>query len=222
MDWMQWIVIGWFSWTFMVPFVVWNVLLIWFLEDESPGFALTSTVAFLVLLQLCSDFSLPDWISLNTASFIKYGLAYILIGVVYSIVKYIFYLTESRRNWDRSFNEFKEKRQIDPKVTIETIPENQKRACFEHMRYENIPTVATSTKHIAFWMGYWPWSAFWTLLNNPLKWMYQYLKEMLGGLWRRLHAMILGSRIDAMNSWKDLDRDGNNVEDEHKKESWER
>lgn len=206
MDWMQWIVIGWFSWTFMVPFVVWNVLLIWFLEDECPGYALTSTVVFIILLQLCSDFSIPDWITLNTASFIKYGLAYILIGVVYSIVKYIFYLTESRKSWDRQFNEFKQKRSIDHKITIETIPENQKRACFEHMRYHEIPTVSNSTRHIAFWMGYWPWSAFWTLLNNPLK-------KMLGGLWRRLHTMILGSRIKVMDDWKNLDRDGNAAPD---------
>lgn len=222
MDWMQWIAIGWFSWTFMVPFVVWNVLLIWFLEDESPGFALTSTIAFIILLQLCSDFSFPQWISLNTASFIKYGLAYILIGVVYSIVKYIFYLTESRKIWDRKFNDFKNTRNIDRKITIENMPENQKRACFEHMRYTEIPTVSSSTRHIVFWMAYWPWSAFWTLLNNPLKWMYEYFKDMLGGLWRRLHTMILGSRIKVMDEWKDVDRDGNTVDDERKKESWER
>ena len=77
------------------------------------------------------------------------------------------------------------------------------------MKHYQLPDLYTSTKHIVFWMGYWPWSAFWTLLNNPLKWLFEEIKEMLGGLFKRLYKRILGSRQDAFKDWENSDRNGN-------------
>lgn len=212
MDWMQFIVIGW-SLTFIVPFMIWNFLLIYCLEDESPGYAFVTTIAFIILIQFCSDFSFPTWLNLNTGAFIKWGLAYIAIGVGYSVLKYIMYLTDRKRDFDREFSKFLHNKKLDAKTSIDTLPEEFKYACFrwmkENLGYSTLPTLTTSTKHIVFWMGYWPWSAFWTILNNPLKWIFEYFKDMLSGLFRRLHQRLVGTRIDKMSEWENSDRDGN-------------
>lgn len=202
MEFIQWIVIGWFSLTFMIPFVAWNCLLIYCVEDESPGYAFGLTIFFILLIQICSDFSIPGWINLNAGSFIKWGLAYIGVGVIYSTIKYILYLTDKRRTFDKKFNRFKSKHKLKSDVTIENVPNVHKHICYETMRFVSIPDLFESTKYIVFWMSYWPWSAFWTILNNPLKWLFEELKEMFSGLWKGLHKRILGSRQDALEELK--------------------
>ncbi len=208
MEWMQFIVVG-LTLSFMIPFILWNFLLIYCVEDESPGYALVVTLAFMVLIQACSNFSFPQWIQLNVGNLVKWGLIYIAIGVVYSIIKYILYLTDKRRKFDREFNKFKSKNDINSNITIDNLPSIHKRACFEDMRWNRLPDLYSSTRNIVFWIGYWPWSAFWTLLNNPLKWLFEEIKEMLSGMFKGLHKRILGSRRDAFKDWEEGDKNYN-------------
>ena len=209
----QFIAVGW-TLTFMIPFIIWNCILIYCLEDESPGFAFMATLIFFALIQFCSDFSFFQWINLNTGTIIKWGLAYIVIGVGYGVLKYIMYLTDKKRSWDRVFGQFVHNNKLPVKTTINEVPEELKYKCFKYMKkelgYTALPDLSTSTKHIVFWMSYWPWSAFWTILNNPLKWIFQYFSDKLSRLFRRLHARLIGTRIDKMNEWEKADRDGNN------------
>jgi hypothetical protein len=218
MTFLQFIVVG-YTLTFMIPFIVWNLSLIYFIEDESPGYAFVSTIVFILLIQICSDFSIPGWLNINTGTFIKWGLSYILIGVIYSIVKYILYLTDKKRKFDKAFKKFCSIKKI--KAVMEDLPINLKYECSKFIRteigYNSLPNLINSTKYIVFWMGYWPWSAFWTILNNPLKWLYEEIKESLSGLFKKLHNKILGNRISAMDLWEKSPKDGN----KKKKDDWE-
>jgi hypothetical protein len=224
MEWLQWIVVGWFSLTFIIPFIAWNLLLIYCVESESPGYAIITTIVFILLIQFCSDVSLINWVDLNLGKFIQWGLTYIGIGVLYSIFKYTMYLTDKRRKFDRAFKRFCNTIN-KPDLTIDNMPDEYKYRCYNYIKssigYNALPSLSDSTRNIVFWMGYWPWSAIWTLLNNPIKWTFQEIKLMLSGLWKRLYSLVIGDRADVMNKWVDADRDGNNKKDQGERQDSE-
>jgi hypothetical protein len=211
MEWMEWIAVGW-SLTFVIPFVIWNCLLLYCVNDESPGYALVLTIAFVILIQACSDWSFVSLTSFNIGTLIKWGLSYIAIGVVYSSIKFILYLTDRKRKFDKLFNKYCERNKI--KATIENLSTDHKYGCYTYIKDKSgyqgyLPTISESTKYVTFWMGYWPWSAAWTILNNPLKWLFEEIKSMLGGMYKNLHRKIVGTRQDAMDDWSKTPADGN-------------
>jgi len=46
----------------------------------------------------------------------------------------------------------------------------------------------------------------WTLLNNPLKWLYEEIYDVMTGLFKRIHERIIGTRIEQIRELKDAGR----------------
>jgi len=200
---LEFIIIGWTFW-FIAPSVVVALVLFYCVADESPGFAMAITLVYILLIQFCSNFSITQWVTLNTTFFIKVILGYIVIGVIYAVFKYWVYLTEKKRVWGRAFEIFLKSKKIDDlKYTFENLPDEYKGDAYKTMKCFELPDLMTSTKNITFWMGYWPWSFIWTMINNPLKWLFEEIKHQLGGLFKGLHWRIIGKRKAALESWQE-------------------
>ncbi len=202
MEWMQFIIIGWTFW-FLLPTAFMLGLIFYSTADDNAGFAVVVTLVYMVLIQVCSDFSITGWIAFNTAFFLKSLLGFIIAGVIVAIVKFMFALTESRRVFDRKFKEFLSTKKLDRNIKYNELPNEHKTACYSYMRSYKVPTIRESTTNIVFWMSYWPFVLIWTFINNPLKWLMEELKIQLGGLFRSLHSKILGGREDVMDEWRD-------------------
>jgi hypothetical protein len=203
-----WILL-WGFW-FWGIFLIESVLLIYCLEEDKAGFAVFTTLVVVVLFAVWSDFWSFKWIFANPGSIFLFLLGYAFIGAVYSILKYFFYLTDKRRRWDKAFTEYCERiadlKGAD-KLKFSELPDGHKKGASDHIQnrlgYSSLPRFTESTRQVVFWMSYWPWSLFWTLLNNPIRWFFEEIKSGLIGVYRGMHSKIIGDRYDAMNEWKD-------------------
>lgn len=204
--WAPFIIVG-FTWWFAIYIVAISIVFIWAIEDDKPGLALVMTIVGVAILTLFSTFNPFTWITQHPYTFIKFCVAYIPIGLAYSMIKYYFYLKERTRVFDKRFENFLEKYKLDSTITYENLPVEYRSKCYEYMDnysggYNLLNmTFGDSTKHIVFWMGYWPWSAFWTLLNNPIKWLLEWLRDQFIGVYRRIWLRSVGKRQNVMDNW---------------------
>jgi len=190
------------------------IILVWAVEDESPGYCLITLLTLFALMWLMGDFNVFEWIKENPKLFfIRLGL-YIPIGVVYSVIKYTLKLTDKRRKVNRIISEFLDELKIKSEDDLTT---EQKGRLLQKLKYEKLPSFSESTRRIIFWMAYWPWSAFWTLLNNPLRWLYEEIYERMVGSFKRIYNKILGSQQSKIEGWEKEHDDAkyNTKEKEH-------
>ena len=202
MGWIEFIAIGWTFW-FITPTLFVLGILFYSSAYEKAEFAVIATLVYIVLIQICSDFSIFGWIGANKINFIKYFLGYLMGGVLFAGIKYWCYLIQKRRDFDHKFIEFLQQGGYDEKLTIDTLPSDLQKSCMSHMKYVSLPTLSESTRHIVFWMGWWPIVGVWTLINNPLKWFWEEMKHQLGSLFKGMHQRILGERQEKMREWRD-------------------
>jgi len=171
--------------------IIESILLMWCLEKDEPWFANGCIIIFFAALWILGDFNIFAWLKNNPDKFIMNGIAYVLIGLIYSVLKYTLYLTDKKRKYDKVLNEFFKEYGI---TSIDRIPECNRNTCADKLERVRLPDFVDSTKSIIFWMMYWPWSAVWTLLNNPIKWIFEEVYEIMSGLFRRIHEKIIGKR----------------------------
>lgn len=216
----EFIVIGFTFW-FIVPTLVILGLLFYCAADDNPGMALVVTGIYIVLIQACSNFSFFSWISLNTKSFLTYLALFIVIGIVFAVVKFWFKLVEKRRAFDRAFETFLIEKGIKDKgYKYSNLPEEYQASCYSVVSRFSPPTLIESTKYITFWMAYWPIVGIWTLINNPLRWFWEEVKHKLANLFSDMHKQILGGRADELNKWRNTKYESNEKNKSTKPEDW--
>lgn len=205
--WFEFIMIGFTFWFILPSFLVFCILLYCASEDNAWA-AVVATFFYVALIQICSNFSFINWVSLNTWDFIKFIILFIICGVIFACVKYWFKLIEDRRIFDMEFQRFLKDNKINEgqnattAYTFKTLPEKYKAAAYERMRQFKPKTVYESTRNITFWMAYWPIVGLWTIINNPLKWLWEEIKYKLSQLFEDTHKKIVGDRLDVMDDWK--------------------
>jgi hypothetical protein len=125
-------------------------------DDETWGTGATISVLIVLgILQWFTDFKVFTYIKNNPARSALILASYFLIGALWSVVKW----------W------FAEKKKV-----------REAKAMYgEHWRSHK--TVARAYKStILVWIGYWPFSFIWTMLNDPFKrainWIYNELQRV--------------------------------------------
>lgn len=180
---------------FWVLFVLTSGIIIWLLEDalttsSDEGGGRGATIAVLIFGVLYYFFgSSQDVINIlvfirdNPITILQYFVGYVLVGVAWAFFKWYFYVNTLR---DRA------KKRKDDNEYINTI---------------EVPKASYNKYRIMSWMYYWPFSAFWTLINEPLKKSFEYV-----------YGKIAGS-FDAISNkmFADLVK-----ENEEKKAAWEK
>jgi hypothetical protein len=223
--WFEFIVIGLTFW-FIVPTFFCCCILFYCAAEDNPGLALVVTGIYLLIIQICSNFNILTWLSENPWTFVKYLILYIIIGVIFACSKFWLYLIEKRRIFDMKFVEFLKSKSIYGKgYTFKTLPDEFKSACYIAMRGYSLPDLYQSTRYITFWMGYWPIVGLWTLINNPLRWLWEEIKHQLSQLFETTHKKILGDRADTLNEWHTahIDKNKKSLEKDHdiKESDWQ-
>ncbi len=88
--------------------------------------------------------------------------AYVVVGVVWAFFKWYFFVNRQRVKSEKKI------RKSDYEVQIE------------------IPTASSNKFRIMSWMYYWPFSAFWTMINEPLRQTFEYVYTQIGGLFDKV------------------------------------
>lgn len=186
---------------FWILLVLSSIAIIASIENDSPSWA-TSTIALMfAILYFFSDFSVRytwhfDWRFAAT-----YLIGYIIIGIVWSVFKWLLSLSARRERWDEAVSEYKKQNQIDPK----TVVSKKDPALIEYMKVNHReflivpnssvwapsgnlnsaylePRPEPNKARIILWMTYWPWSILWSLLDDIIRGigrnLYRWLKSL--------------------------------------------
>jgi hypothetical protein len=172
-------------------FLFWGVIALAFaaiiaaLEYENGKAATVVAVIFALAMTLFSDFKPIEWLTLNWKSLIWYAAAYVGIGILWGVIKWRFYVMNRVDRYD----DLKAKFLDDNNIKEKNIPDEYKKQWAAHCRNEfgygfRIPMQVSHYKStIIMWMSYWPFSGFWTLLNDPVKRIFRFCyRHMAGGL----------------------------------------
>lgn len=165
------------TWGFFAALGLLVVGLIIFSEKEGTK-ATVALVAGAAFLQFIAKYDLLGLLRSRPYTILGYAALYVAIGLAWSVVKWWSYVKKQRREYDRRRREFLRERENHTGVMTAFEKKD-----FEY-RYRNEPVeVPQVTKHkadIIRWMTYWPFSALFTLLNDPVRRLFEWLYEAVG------------------------------------------
>lgn len=164
---------------------------------EFESYAWTGIVFFglLAFLQL-SSFNILGWITANPVSFVVLIAGYAAVGVVYSMLKWRFsFLRRERERYDELESKFKEVADSDDRVKVGTYRNEEDNDTIDKAAWlsragwcwETVK-VRYNKARITAWIGYWPWSLLWTLIDDPIRKMAEWLYATFKGWYEALQA----------------------------------
>jgi hypothetical protein len=158
------------------------MLIIWIFEENERFGGATILFGVTVAGLFIANPSLRATFKAYPAIIIVVAVVYVLLGVIYSVLRWKLLLTDllttvrdnkltrtkaRRRDGSDPFSNDVFKNEVDTEVSYRN-------------RYVRIPPNVRDFKaRIIGWMAYWPWSAAWFLINDPIKRAYRYIYESL-------------------------------------------
>jgi hypothetical protein len=151
------------------------------IDGERPVYATGVITLYLAALTLFSTTNVFLW-AYHNPLLIAYGIGgYILAGVIWSVVKWYFFVLNKADQYQKFRNGFMQELKIKEIITPE-----QKAAMRNYLRSHHYdgsfpPKASENYKRIIMWMTYWPFSGVWTLINDPVKRAFKFCYLHLAG-----------------------------------------
>jgi len=180
----EWIVLG--SLLFWILLGLISLLLIMFVEEEAGGPGAFVLGLFLVAWLLVGD--LPELITTKPWHIAGLAVGYIAIGVAWCWPKWLFLLNRLRIEYKNELARFL-KRNNAEEVT-EELRESWSSIVESSWKWNygmsfsaetgklTPPSFEKNRSRLIVWAAYWPWSMFWTLLRDPIKWIVDLCGEL--------------------------------------------
>ena len=168
---------------------------VWFLEYDNGTGATFSLVAFALLMFFFGSWNPFPWIAANPLWTIGTFVGYFAAGGVWSIVKWYFHCLNVR---DR-YNEIKEAFFEEHNITSGKISSQLKKEWEQRLRHRgflDVTIAPRAVKHkskILMWMTHWPFSAFWTLLNDPIRRIFMAIYAHLTGTLQKISNSVFAN-----------------------------
>ena len=139
------------------------------LIERGKGLLATLSLAItLVLLQFWGDAN-PLGLAEHPLLLLFGVIGYFAAGTVWSVARWWLYVREQRQRYDEARADFCHANDLDDKIPDEMqlgwlqFLESRKK------KIEIRPRARAHKGRILMWMAYWPWSLFWTVLNDPVR-----------------------------------------------------
>jgi hypothetical protein len=184
-----------------IPFYIVSLLsffiLIAFVENEKSIGAVLTIIVTGALLYFFGNKGIIPWAIHNPVAIAEYIGGYLVLGIIWGFIKWFFYVLKARDRYETFRAEWlKYEGPINDEVvplkktshweglskTEKEVPNPDPtdtwRARFLKSAKSNnmLPPSANHNKgKIIFWMSYWPASGIWTLINDPITRIYQFL-----------------------------------------------
>jgi hypothetical protein len=133
---------------------------------EREGFSLTFGILAVTIALLCwlAGFNIFKWVIANPATILEGIAIYLVVGVFWGMARWWFFL----KHLQTKLIEYRSKYDITRPLSPDSIREFYSKIGMP--RHDRIPPLVSEfKKKIVFWMIYWPFSAPWTLINEPVK-----------------------------------------------------
>jgi hypothetical protein len=164
------------------------------IEYEKVGWATTTMIATFAALYFLGDFNVVSAVLHNPATAALVAGGYFVAGTAWSVVKWWFYVRNCREEYDKKKAAFLARNAVDGTVIPDALKKQWKDELENDYRYSSrrdrrtsfangiIPKAGDHKGRIMCWMCYWPWSAVWTLINDPVKRLFKQIYLQIQGL----------------------------------------
>lgn len=184
--------------------------MVWCIEDESNIAAAITLVVGVFVIWWLSGHGVPSmvWVVDHLLYLVLSVLAYVAIGSAWGVLKWWFFLHnraddyEARKvEYQQAFKEYT--REMDARADanrkanpqwVDTRQYTDYKSYLQD-RYHFPPLPSENKSRIMLWMVWWPWSAIWTLLNDPLKRLYRFVYQRLVSVYTRMSYAVFGGRF---------------------------
>ncbi len=199
--------------TFWVASIVLFGLLTWFTEDDKDVLALVFIGGFIWISAGVNDWS----IILNPIVWLKWFVIYIAVGCAWSFIKWFSFLHKAKDRLRDLKESFGEKYLVSGKPSEYSSDVFRNfaeylykkgyvndflRSGTEYVSEEFIkkpqdiqPTVKNRFSRLVRWIVWWPMSAVWTLLNDPIKRIAEFIVRSLKTSYTKMADAVFGNEI---------------------------
>jgi hypothetical protein len=160
---------------FWILITVISGVIIWITEEENDGIWSSNiwfigTLVALYFLGNSESFKeIGTYIIQNPGVAIGIFGAYILVGSIWSIIKWFFYLKRVKSKHEK-YGYY---------------------SSFDIKDYK----IDRNKERVLHWMIYWPLSSLWTLINDPVKKAFEFVLSQFGGFYDKMSEKILGDIV---------------------------
>lgn len=140
------------------------VILVTLFVEKGRTFAATFTfIGLIAFLTFAGRIPVLAYITDHPVEIIFYGLGYIAIGFIWGVIRWAFYVSSCNHKFEQQLTLRKaDDRYFDAQYIARVSDLN--------------PKVSDHEADLLRWMTYWPFSALWTLVNDPfskgVKWLF--------------------------------------------------
>jgi hypothetical protein len=153
------------------------VILAAVISVENEKFTVTTPVVVVGIAALIwlSKFDVFGWARHNMGTIAIAIAVYLSVGVLYGVVRYMFYVHKVADKLDTYAHRYG--------YNTKALTKKQASDFALNAGLRNFPMkVADSKGRITFWMIYWPFSAPWTLINEPVTRFFNFAYGRIAGL----------------------------------------
>lgn len=168
------------------------IALIWETSCERPGLAIATMIVYCALIHFFGDASFFSTIKAHP-EIIYIGLpVYFLTGAIWGIVKWALYVKRKSITYKEARLTFLNRKKIHG-ATLDTVIPDHLRSEWQNEwapRYEGKPMVRNNKGKVLMWMGFWPMSMLWAVVDEPWRYIYDAIHSMLQRISDKVYADI--------------------------------
>ncbi len=185
------------------------VVLVALTENEKPGWALTAILGSALLINIANGGGALLWMAHHPFSVIGIVVSYFVFGVLNARYKWGKLVYKMRQELNDEVSSFLKSHDLEGTAIpadlenkwVEWLHRNDySRRVGKDYDCSKKPLLKQHKAQIITWMAYWPWSVFWTLLNDPIRWAFE---EVYTGIAKWFQSVADEAFKDAPLSGKD-------------------
>lgn len=174
-------------------------------ELEYFGWA---TVLLLLMVgtgQIGGNLNVLSWVGSHTTESIVYALVYVAVGVAWSFVKWFSFLIQFRDQYREQKEKFLTDNKLNPTGQVpEELREKfgnflgraHSTRVFRGNPLNEKPKASNNKSRIVSWMSLWPCSMVGTLLNDPVRRLFNFLFNNFKALYQRMADHVFRNDVE--------------------------
>jgi hypothetical protein len=185
-----------------VAFIVFvSVVLTVFTETDHPILATIFVIGLLIAIQFGSSVHPIQWMISNWFKCIEYFFTYVAVGTSWGVLKWILFINEAKRVYNEIitnmsvnyYSRFKTKKEYYDAIYYTNDYGNN-----YGTNKECRPQILKNKGRFMPWMIWWPFNCVWTIINDPVTRLFNWIYAQLGGFLQKLSNRVF-SDIKAPN-----------------------
>lgn len=166
-------------------------------EVERYGWATLMLIATAAATQFFHVLDLLGWVRSHTVEFIIYTSVYVVVGVIWSFIKWFSFLMSFRdrfRQQKRAFLATKGTINSES-VSSEQMVEFKQWMDVNYVDYDlrsmERPKASKNKSRITGWMAFWPLSLIGTLINDPIRRLFDWMFKSFRAAYEKMADAVL-------------------------------